>query len=121
MIKDTKLIFSRRGRSTVDEYGSVVDKPAKYFEALGCLQPMNNGTSTIPLPEGTTSRSLFVFYTEEEIRYADQYSGTLGDETNIGGRDYLAFDVQDWTSVRGSGLRHYKVYLAMKSIPVGTV
>lgn len=110
LMKESKLVFTRTEPNYYDDNGRPVEGLKTYFDAEGSLQPLKSGKDTVVLPEGVSAMESYVFYTQTELRTADQYTKALGDVTSIGGRYYTVFMVAD-NSHTVLSLGHYKAVL----------
>ena len=119
MLKTRTLTFDRTAEG-YHQAGEWVEGAITKVLAEGSLQPLNRRTyqvnSTLSKEvedRGMSSSDIRVFYTETELRTAEEYTNTSADITYINSIPYEPVLVNPWTEL-DSDLEHYEVFLAKK-------
>lgn len=107
------IAFTRYGGQTTTDSGRVVNADPVPIEAVGALQPLRFGDTSVVSQQGINPKAAKIFYTKTQLNPADPYDGTPADECVIDGKGYVVFDAGDWTT-NNSTLAHHKVILIRK-------
>ena len=81
------------------------------FDILCSIQPFKRGTSQDILPEGIKASDALWVWTVTALNTVNQFNATTADTTDIDGREYTAFDVENWSRHPSLSLNHYKVLM----------
>jgi cell division protein YceG involved in septum cleavage len=89
LLKTHSLTFLRNTvRGHYDAKGDyVLGTEVPLVDVLGSLQPFKSGSKQMKLPEGITTESAKIFYTQTELLTASQFTKLLADYCLIGGLD----------------------------------
>lgn len=84
------------------------------FDIRCSIQPFRLGNTQTVLPEGVTANDAVFVFTQTEIRTVNQFSLTEADTTEIDSREYVAFNVENWSRHSGLTPNHFKVVFIRK-------
>ena len=118
LLYSTELIFKRPFRK--DEYdknGRPIERQSfQTIRAIGNLQPYLKGTGHVNLPEGISSESTYVFFTNDLLRGSSQGTGFPADECEIRGDRYIVYHNGDYDQqpMFSAYMNHYEAVLVKK-------